>query len=149
MASATAWCMAERVSPPPTVSPPMFAARSATSRRLAPLHNAPSLDVIDAVSQAMPHVPQFASFDTAFHATLPEAARTYAVPRAWTREWGVRRFGFHGLSHQYCAARAAEILARSDLRLIIAHLGNGASVSAVRGGVSPSTHRWVSLPWKG
>jgi acetate kinase len=100
---------------------------------LAPLHNAPSLAVIDAVSQALPHVPQVACFDTAFHATLPDPARTYAVPRAWTRDWGVRRFGFHGLSHQYCAARAAEMLGAGGLRLIVAHLGNGASVSGVRG----------------
>ena len=106
---------------------------------LAPLHNAPSLAVIDAIGEALPGVPQVACFDTAFHATLPDAARTYPVPRAWTREWGLRRFGFHGLSHQYCAARAAEMLGRADLRLIIAHLGNGASVSAVRGGTSVDT----------
>ena len=101
---------------------------------LAPLHNVPSLAVIRAVSKAIPRVPQVACFDTAFHATLSEAARTYPVPRAWTRDWGVRRYGFHGLSHHYCAARAAEMLGRSDLRIIIAHLGNGASVSAVRNG---------------
>jgi len=106
---------------------------------LAPLHNAPSLAVIDAAAAALPGVPQVAAFDTAFHATLPDAARTYAVPRAWTRDWGVRRFGFHGLSHQYCAARAAEMLGRTDLRVIVAHLGNGASVSAVRGGVCVDT----------
>jgi acetate kinase len=101
---------------------------------LAPLHNVASLAVIRAVRNAMPGVPQVACFDTAFHATLSEAARTYPVPRAWTRDWGVRRFGFHGLSHQYCAARAAGMLGRGDVRLIIAHLGNGASVSAVRNG---------------
>ena len=107
---------------------------------LAPLHNAPSLAVIDAAAGALPLVPQVAAFDTAFHATLPEAARTYPVPRAWTRDWGVRRFGFHGLSHQYCAARAVEMLGgRSAARLIVAHLGNGASVSAVRDGVCVDT----------
>ena len=106
---------------------------------LAPLHNAPGLAVIDAVGQALPGVPQVACFDTAFHATLPDAARTYAVPRNWTREWGLRRFGFHGLSHQYCSARAAEMLGRTDLRLVVAHLGNGASVSAVRGGTCVDT----------
>jgi len=101
---------------------------------LAPLHNVASLAVIRAVTKAMPRIPQVACFDTAFHATLSEAARTYPVPRAWTQNWGLRRFGFHGLSHQYCAAQAAEMLGRSDLRIIIAHLGNGASVSAVRNG---------------
>jgi acetate kinase len=106
---------------------------------LAPLHNAPSLAVIDALGQALPRVPQVACFDTAFHATLPDAARTYPVPRAWTRDWGLRRYGFHGLSHQYCATRAAEMLGRTDLRLIVAHLGNGASVSAVRNGVCIDT----------
>jgi len=106
---------------------------------LAPLHNVASLAVIRAVTKAMPRIPQVACFDTAFHATLPEAARTYAIPRAWTRDWDVRRFGFHGLSHQYCATRAAEMLERSDLRLIIAHLGNGASVSAVHNGCCVDT----------
>jgi acetate kinase len=101
---------------------------------LAPLHNPPSLDGINAVEQVLPRVPQVAVFDTAFHATLSEAARTYPVPQQWRREWGVRRYGFHGLSHAYCATRAAQMLGRQDVRLIIAHLGNGASVSAVRHG---------------
>src|SRR4029450_8977106 len=98
---------------------------------LAPLHNSPSLEGINAVEQVLPKVPQVAAFDTAFHATLSEAARTYPVPQKWTREWGIRRYGFHGLSHSYCAGRAAEMISRRDLRLIIAHLGNGASGSAV------------------
>ncbi len=101
---------------------------------LAPLHNAASLDVIRRVEELLPGVPQVAAFDTAFHATLSPAARTYPVPQKWTREWGVRRYGFHGLSHSYCAGRAAEMVGRDDLKLIIAHLGNGASVSAVRDG---------------
>jgi acetate kinase len=101
---------------------------------LAPLHNPASLDGINAVEQVLPRVPQVAVFDTAFHATLPEPARTYPVPQQWRREWGVRRYGFHGLSHAYCATRAAEMLSRQDVRLIIAHLGNGASVAAVRHG---------------
>ena len=106
---------------------------------LAPLHNPPSLDGINAVEQALPGVPQMAVFDTAFHATLSEAARTYPVPQQWRREWGVRRYGFHGLSHAYCASRAAQMLGRQDVRLIIAHLGNGASVSAVRHGLCVDT----------
>ena len=106
---------------------------------LAPLHNPASLDGITAFENALPGVPQVAAFDTAFHATLSEAARTYPVPRKWTREWAVRRYGFHGLSHSYCAGRAAEIIGRKNLRLVIAHLGNGASLSSVRDGVCVDT----------
>ena len=106
---------------------------------LAPLHNPASLDGITAVEQVLPNVPQVAAFDTAFHATLSESARTYPVPQRWTREWGMRRYGFHGLSHSYCAGRAAEMIGRRDLRLIIAHLGNGASVSAVCNGICVDT----------
>lgn len=106
---------------------------------LAPLHNAVAAQVMDATEAALPGVPQVAVFDTAFHATLPEAARTYPVPKRWTNEWGIRRYGFHGLSHAYCARRAAQMLRREDARVIIAHLGNGASVSAVRGGVCVDT----------
>src|SRR5262249_50831627 len=102
---------------------------------LAPLHNPASLQVIRALGEFLPGVPQVAAFDTAFHATLSAAARTYPVPKQWTRDWGARRYGFHGLSHSYCAHRAAEMIGRKNLRLIIAHLGNGASVSAVRDGV--------------
>ena len=106
---------------------------------LAPLHNPASLDGITAMERVLPRVPQVAAFDTAFHATLSEAARTYPVPQKWTRDWGMRRYGFHGLSHSYCAGRAAEMIGRRDLRLVIAHLGNGASVSAVRNGLCVDT----------
>jgi acetate kinase len=106
---------------------------------LAPLHNPASLEGINAVEQVLPKVPQVAAFDTAFHATLSEAARTYPLPQRWTREWGIRRYGFHGLSHSYCAGQAAKIIGRRGLRLVIAHLGNGASVSAVRDGVCIDT----------
>jgi acetate kinase len=106
---------------------------------LAPLHNPASLEGINAVEQVLPKIPQVAAFDTAFHATLSEAARTYGLPRKWTREWGIRRYGFHGLSHSYCAGRATKIIGRKGLRLVIAHLGNGASVSAVRDGVCVDT----------
>ena len=106
---------------------------------LAPLHNPASLDGIRAIEKVLPSVPQVAVFDTAFHSTLSAAARTYPVPRWWTHDWGIHRYGFHGLSHAYCARRAAEMLERTDSRLIIAHLGNGASVSAVRNGVCVDT----------
>jgi acetate kinase len=106
---------------------------------LAPLHNPASLDGITAVEQALPKVPQVAAFDTAFHASLSEAARTYPVPKKWTREWGIRRYGFHGLSHSYCTGQAAKMLGRPSLRFVIAHLGNGASLSAVRDGICIDT----------
>lgn len=103
---------------------------------LAPLHNPPSLETLSAAEAALPGVPQVAVFDTGFHATLPAEAYTYPVPDSWTRDWGIRRYGFHGLSHAYCSRRAAEMLGRSDgdLRLVICHLGHGCSASAVRGG---------------
>ena len=107
--------------------------------QLAPLHNPASLEGIKAVEQVLPKVPQVAAFDTAFHATLSEAARTYPLPIKWTREWGIRRYGFHGLSHSYCSTEAAKRIGRQGLRLVIAHLGNGASVSAVQNGVCIDT----------
>lgn len=108
---------------------------------LAPLHNPPSLETLAAAEAALPGVRQVAVFDTAFHATLPPEARTYPVPATWTRSWGIRRFGFHGLSHAYCSRRAAEMLGRpaADLRLVICHLGHGCSASAVRGGCCVDT----------
>jgi acetate kinase len=103
---------------------------------LAPLHNPPSLATLAAAEAELPGVPQVAVFDTAFHATLPPEARTYPVPGSWTRDWGIRRFGFHGLSHAYCSRRAPDVLGRSpvELRLVICHLGHGCSASAVRSG---------------
>jgi len=106
---------------------------------LAPLHNPVAVQVMEATEAALPDVEQFASFDTAFHSTLSPAARTYAIPHEWTQDWGLRRYGFHGLSHAYCAARAAEMVGDRDLRLVIVHLGNGASASAVRGGICVDT----------
>lgn len=91
---------------------------------LAPLHNTPALSAIDEARVALPDVPHVAVFDTEFHATIPEAAATYAIPRAW-REWGIRRYGFHGLSVQWAAEQVG---AR---RLVVCHLGGGCSVTAV------------------
>lgn len=106
---------------------------------LAPLHNTPSLEVIETVRHLAKAIPQVAAFDTAFHASLTEDARTYPLPRAWTRDWGLRRYGFHGLNHSYCAARAAQMLGLPRMRLIIAHLGHGASLAAVLDGVCVDT----------
>ncbi|MBI3319174.1 MAG: acetate/propionate family kinase, partial [Candidatus Omnitrophica bacterium] len=108
---------------------------------LAPLHNPPALEAIEAAQAALPGVPNVTVFDTAFFANLPASAYVYPLPYEWYSEWGVRRFGFHGISHAYCAGRAAELLARdpAKLRLIICHLGNGCSASAVRGGIAVAT----------
>jgi acetate kinase len=108
---------------------------------LAPLHNPPGLEALAVAESLLPGVPHVAVFDTAFHATLPAAAHTYPLPHAWTNTWGIRRYGFHGLSHSYGASRAAELLARpaSELRLVICHLGHGCSASAVLHGRSVDT----------
>ena len=108
---------------------------------LAPLHQPRALAAIDAARRALPRVPQVACFDTAFHAGLPPAAAQYALPEAWIQRFGLRRFGFHGLSHGYAARRAAELLGRdpAGLRVVTCHLGAGASLCAVRGGRSVDT----------
>lgn len=100
---------------------------------LAPLHQPAALAGIEAVGAALPGVPAVACFDTAFHATLPAAAATYALPREWRERFGLRRFGFHGLSHAYAARRA------SGGRVVSCHLGAGASLAAVRDGVCVDT----------
>lgn len=108
---------------------------------LAPLHNPANLRGIEVAREVFPDVPHVAVFDTAFHATLPPHAYTYAVPRDWRSEHGVRRYGFHGTSHAYVSRRAADLLDSepSGVNVIVLHLGNGASVSAVRGGVCVDT----------
>lgn len=109
---------------------------------LAPLHQPAALAGIDTVRKALPEVPSVACFDTAFHATMPPEATTYAVPAEWRNSLGVRRYGFHGLSHAYVARRAPEILGRrsdEDLRLVSCHLGAGASLCAVHSGRSVET----------
>ena len=108
---------------------------------LAPLHNPVAVWAMHAQRRIMPDLPAVAVFDTAFHATLPEGGYVYALPWSWYAEWGVRRFGFHGISVTWSVRRAAELLGRpaADLSLVVAHLGNGCSVTAVRGGASVST----------
>jgi acetate kinase len=107
---------------------------------LAPLHQPKALAAIDAVERARPGVPAVACFDTAFHAGLPDAAATYAVPREWRERFHLRRYGFHGLSHAYAARRATDLLGLAgDARIVTAHLGAGASLAAVRGGASVDT----------
>lgn len=97
---------------------------------LAPLHQPPALAAARAVQEALPGVPGVACFDTAFHATMPAAASTYAVPARWRTDLGVRRYGFHGLAHEWAARRASE-LTGGHPRTVVAHLGSGASLCAV------------------
>ena len=99
---------------------------------LAPLHNAPALRALEDARQALPDVPPVAVFDTAFHATMPEEAARYAVPERW-HEWGVRRYGFHGLSVEWAASQVGVP------RLVVCHLGGGSSVTAVLDGRSMET----------
>lgn len=108
---------------------------------LAPLHNPPAVAGVAAVRALRPDLPSVACFDTAFHATLPPAAATYAWPWAWTTGHGLRRYGFHGISCAWATRRTAALLDRpaDDLRLVICHLGAGASATAVAGGRSIDT----------
>jgi acetate kinase len=106
---------------------------------LAPLHQPKSLRGIELARRALPDVPAVACFDTAFHAHIPAAAATYALPREWRTRWPLRRFGFHGLSHAYASRRAAELAGPDVHRIVTCHLGAGASLAAVRDGVSVDT----------
>lgn len=107
---------------------------------LAPNHNPANLEGIELMEEILSEVPQVAVFDTAFHSQMPEVAFTYPGPYHW-RAQGIRRYGFHGISHRYCAHRAAQLLNRPlcELRLLICHLGNGGSLSAVKNGHSIDT----------
>jgi acetate kinase len=128
---------------------------------LAPLHQPKSIAALDAVTSAAPDTPAVACFDTAFHATIPEAAATFALPAEWRTRWTLRRFGFHGLSHSYVSRRAADLAGAGaaaattsgtgagpaqspagtpgQLRVVTCHLGAGASLAAVQGGRSVDT----------
>lgn len=108
---------------------------------LAPLHNPPSLAAVHRLRELRPALPQVACFDTAFHAGMPRRAATYAVPGEWRDGLGVRRYGFHGLSHAWASRRAAALLGRplGELRTVTAHVGAGASLAAVDGGRSVDT----------
>lgn len=108
---------------------------------LAPLHQPKSLAALDAVTALLPDVSAVASFDTSFHATIPLAAATYAVPLAWRERYAIRRYGFHGLSHAYATRRTRELLGQpiEKLRIVSCHLGAGASLAAILGGRSVDT----------
>jgi acetate kinase len=108
---------------------------------LAPLHNPRAVAAMRAVGGLLPSTPGVAAFDTSFHATIPDEAATYAVPREWNRRYELRRYGFHGLSHAYAVRRAATLVGRdpADLRVVTCHLGAGASLCAVVDGRSVDT----------
>ncbi|TNC24808.1 acetate/propionate family kinase [Amycolatopsis alkalitolerans] len=106
---------------------------------LAPLHQPLSAEVARLVRAALPDVPVIACFDTSFHSGLPDAAARYALPKAWTAQNRLRRYGFHGLSCQYAARRCAELLAMPQVHMLCCHIGSGVSVTAIRGGASVDT----------
>jgi acetate kinase len=125
----------------PVVIDPRVEAEIVALEPLAPLHNAPAVAGIADARRAFPRLPHVAVFDTSFHRTIPEAAAVYAIPRIWREEWGIRRYGFHGLSVEWCAEQVPRLLGRpsENLRLVVCHLGGGCSVTAVRGGGSVDT----------
>ncbi|MGH3342644.1 MAG: acetate/propionate family kinase [Carbonactinosporaceae bacterium] len=115
--------------------------RLSEAASLAPQHMPQALAALDAARQLLPDTPHVACVDTAFHGTLPERAYTYAVPREWRERYGLRRYGFHGLSYEWATRRAGELLGRdvAQLQLVLTHLGGGGSVCAVRNGRSVAT----------
>ncbi|MGZ6080956.1 MAG: acetate/propionate family kinase [Myxococcaceae bacterium] len=110
-----------------------------TLRPLAPKHMTPALAAVDACSRLLPEVPQVCAFDTTFHATMPEEARLYGVPPAWAEPIALRRYGFHGLSVAYAVRKTEALLGGLPPRVVVCHLGSGASVTAVREGCSADT----------
>ena len=108
---------------------------------IAPLHNPPNLAGINAINELLPNVPQVAVFDTAFHQTMPEYAYMYGIPYSLYTKYGIRRYGFHGTSHRYVSRRACEFLGLdySNTKMITAHIGNGASITAIENGKSVDT----------
>ena len=122
-------------------------ARIGALRTLAPSHQDRALAGIAVVRAARPALPAVACFDTAFHADLPAAAAAYALPADWVKRHGLRRYGFHGLSHAHVARRVGELLGGPSLRVVSCHLGAGASLAAIRDG--QSTRRWDSRRWRG
>lgn len=108
---------------------------------LAPLHNPPNIVGIEACKKILPNVPQVGVFDTAFHQSMPQKAYIYALPYEFYKEYGIRRYGFHGTSHKYVSMKAAEHLGKDakDLKIVTCHLGNGSSITAVNGGKSVDT----------
>ena len=139
MRSGIASSTAARLVEPTLIDDAVLRVHRQNSRRSRPSTHRRS--AASTLRRAFSAVPQVAVFDTAFHVTIAREASTYAVPRIWREDWGIRRYGFHGLSVQWCSERAPELLGRSqaDLRLVVCHLGGGCSVTAVRDGRSVDT----------
>jgi acetate kinase len=106
---------------------------------LAPLHNPANIEGMELMRKLLPDIKEYAVFDTAFHSTMPEEAYLYPVPYSWYKDYGVRRYGFHGSSHQYVINEALKLLNNPEAKIISCHLGNGASVCAAKGGISVDT----------
>lgn len=106
---------------------------------LAPLHNPPGLAGIRAAQKFLPHIPNYAVFDTAFHQTMPEKAYAYALPRNLIKKYDIRRYGFHGTSHKYVSHEAIRLLNKKNSRIVTCHLGNGSSITAILNGYSVDT----------
>jgi acetate kinase len=124
----------------PTPITPEVKATIASVEAFAPLHNRAELEGIEIIERVIGQVPQVAVFDTGFHRTIPLAAALYPGPYEW-RKGGIRRYGFHGINHQYCATRAAQLLGKdpASLKIVSCHLGNGCSLAAIAGGESVDT----------
>ncbi len=103
---------------------------------VAPAHNPPYIRAMRMLRDRFPQLPLVAAFETGFHSTIPEAQTRYAIPDEWAAKFGIRRFGFHGASHRYIAGRTAELLGRSDIKLISCHLGGSSSLCAIKNGQS-------------
>lgn len=122
--------------------------------KLAPLHNPANMIGINSCEELMPNTPMVAVFDTAFHGTMPEEAYIYALPYELYQKHGIRKYGFHGTSHKYVSQKVAEVMGKDikDLKIITCHLGNGASLCAVKNGVSVDTsmdsHHLKVLLWE-
>ncbi len=137
-----------RLPPLTTLITPEVKSEIAEAAPLAPQHNPLTVAAIDAVAAHFGAVDQLAIFDSAFHASLPEPAYTYGTPLRWREVWGMRRLGFHGISHGYCAERCAALLGTQlgALKIVTCHLGNGSSLAAIDGGRSvDTTMGWTPL----
>ena len=141
----TAWFMGGQSMTQPTRLTAEVKAEIAKVSVFAPLHNRAELEGMAIIEKLLGAVPQIAVLDTGFHRTLPPHASVYPGPYRWLEE-GIRRYGFHGINHQYCAERAAQLLRRdpASLKIVTCHLGNGCSLAAIRAGKSP-TPPWVLL----
>jgi len=116
----------------------------AEMNHVAPAHNPPYIAAMRLLAERLPEIPMVAAFETGFHQTIPDRNRHYAIPKQWSDEFQIKRFGFHGASHRYIASRMAEIIGRSDLRIISCHLGGSSSLCAIRDGASVATTMGLS-----